>query len=267
MRIRVLIAVLCVATITASCRRSAERRSVTVVTTPDVAATGIVTTLTTSFAAQRQTKTDVVVTEERLIPALVQERVVDAVITSSATLRQALQRSGRAKLAATFGTEEFVIVGPRTDPARAKAATSPGDAFRRIARRDRAFCSPVDVPLLRAREALVWSTTRARPSDDRRYRECHGSAADVLRESSRRSAYTLTDLATFEAVGRDLKLETIRRGDELLVDRYMVILTADASRNRNALWFVQWVMSVRARAVIASHQFDEHRRLAVRGQR
>lgn len=266
MRSTSLVAILLVATLTASCRRSSEQREVTIVTTPDVADTGIVQVLARGFSVQRQSATNVIVTEERFIPSLVERGVVDAVVTTSPALRQQLQRVGRLRLANTFATEEFVIAGPRSDPARVRNAPSPGEAVRRIARRDRTFCSPRDVPDLREREALLWTMSRAKPADDRRYRECAGNAESVLRESDRRSAYTVTDLATFEAAASEIDLEILVRGRSPLVDRYMVLLVADPARNRNALWFVQWVMSVRARDVLARHRFDGHRRLLFAGR-
>ena len=264
MRVRIIVAVLCLLTATSACRRSVERRTVMVATTPDVAATGIVERLTAAFAAQRQTATEIVVTEERFIPALIEEHGIDAVITTSPALQEALRRGGDVHLASTFAYEEFIIAGPPADPARVREAPTPAEAFRRIARRDRAFCSPVDVPVLREREAMIWSSSRAKPSDDRRYRACKGSAVKVLRESSRRAGYTITHPATLDAVRSEVKLESLMRGEAPLVDAYTVILTENPSRNRNALWFVQWVMSVRGRDVITAHRFEDQRRFYVR---
>lgn len=263
---RTVVAVLLFATLAGACRRSSEQHAVTIVTTPDVADTAVVEVLANAFGVQRQTATHLVVTEERFVPSLVDRGLVDVVVSVSPDLQRRLSSSGRVRLASTFATEEFVIVGPRADPADVRNAPSPGEAFRRIARRDRTFCSPADVPDLREREAMIWATSRARPSDDRRYRQCRGGAERVLQESGRRLAYTLTDRGTWDAVGKDVKLEILFQADGALVDRYTVLLVADPTRNRNALWFVQWVMSVRARDVLATHRFDGHRRLRAGAQ-
>lgn len=266
MRIRILVALLLLSALLAACRRSSEQREVRIVTTPDIADTAIADVLASAFGLQRQSATKVIITEERFIPSLVDRGLADVVVTISPALRQRLSTAGRLRLANTFATEEFVIVGPRADPARVRNAPSAAEAFRRIARRDRTFCSPVELPDLREREARIWTLSPANASDDRRYRQCRGDAVRVLRESSRRAAYTLTDLATFEAVRDDVKLEILLRGEPQLVDRYMILLVADPARNRNALWFVQWVMSVRAHDVLAKHRFEGHRRLVAAGR-
>lgn len=265
MRYRALIPLFCLTMLLASCKRSAEQ-AVTIATSPEVAATGIVDTFASSFHAQRQLATRIIVTEDRFIPSLVAKDHVDVVITTSPAVRNELQRKGQIHLANTFALEQYVIAGPRNDPARVRDATSPGDALRRIARRDRTFCSPVDVPDLREVEARVWSTSRADPSDDRRYRHCDGTAAEVLKESSRRSAYTITDRGTFEALGNEIELEPLLRGEPPLVEAYTVVLVAEPRRTRNALWFVEWVMSARVRDLIAAHRFEGERRLLVRGE-
>ena len=265
MRYLSLIVLLLVTTLTASCRRGAERRNVTIATTPDVAATGIVETLASSFRAQRQSEATLVVTEARSIPTLVDDGLVDVVVTTSPGLRAQLERMNTIALSNTFATEEFVIVGPRSDPAKIRNAASAGEALRRIIRRERAFCSPIDVPDLREREAIMWTTARAKPSDDPRYRRCPGNAAAVLKETSARTGYTITDRGTFESLREDVRLEVLFSGEPPLVDRYQVLLVADPSRNKNALWFVQWVMSVRVRGIISGQRFDGERRLLVPG--
>lgn len=265
MRYRAFIPLLCLTMVMASCGRSAEQ-PVTIVTSPDVAATGIVDTFASSFNAQRQLATRVIVTEDRFIPSLAAKNDVDVVITTSAAVRNELQRKRQIHLANTFAIEQYIIAGPRNDPAGAREATSPGDALRRIARRDRTFCSPVDVPFLREIEARVWSASRVNPSDDRRYRRCDGDAAAVLKETSRRSAYTITDRGTFEALQNEIDLEALVRGEPPLVKAYTVLLVAEPRRTRNALWFVEWVMSARVRDLISAHRFDGDRRLLVRGE-
>lgn len=246
--------------IVAACRRADEQAAVTIATTPDLAANGIVEPLARTFSAASKVHTNVIVTEEAQIPALVRDGVVDAVFTSSPALQQELRRGSLVRLANVVAYDDYLLVGPSRDPAKAKQAKTAAEALRRIARRDRAFCSPVDVPDLRHREAQLWAASPASASDDRRYRLCHGTALEVLQEASRRSAYTITDRSTFEAAGATSKLVPILQRTPLLHHHIEVLLARGERPHRNAEWFVQWVMSHRGRDIIERHRFDGGRR-------
>lgn len=263
-RHRVSLAVLLLATALVACRRSDERRSVTIVTTPDVAGIGVVQKLADRFAAESKVPASVIVTEERLIAELVRSGVADVVLTTSPALRDQLRRATLARLAQMVADNDYLLVGPKSDPARAGKATTAAEALRRIARRDRAFCSPADVPELRHREALLWEASPAAPGDDRRYRKCKGTALEVLHEASRRGAYTLTDRATFELAGSKVRLKPLLQGTPMLHNDLMVVLARPARRHPNAEWFVQWLMSYRGRDAIEQYRYDGGRRFFVR---
>lgn len=245
----------------AACKR--DDGTVTVVTTPDVAGTGLVSMLTQRFSAESKAPVTLIVTEERLVPELVREGIADVVFTSSPSLQNGLRQGGRIKLAQPIAYNDFLLVGPKRDPARAKSAKTAAEALRRIARRDRAFCTPIDVPELRHREAILWAASPAEPRDDRRYRRCSGTALEVLEEASRRGAYTLTDRATFEAAGRAVKLVPLLQQTPLLHNHLMVLLPRTPKRHANAEWLVQWVMSFRGRDAIERYRYDGGRRFFI----
>lgn len=247
-----------------ACGRREERASVTIATTPDVAGSGLVQRLARRFAVESKVPAHVIVTEERLIPDLVRSGAADVVLTTSPALRDGLQRAALVKLTQTVAYNDYLLLGPKRDPARAGRAKTAAEALRRIARRDRAFCSPVDVPELRHREAILWEASPASPDDDRRYRECKGTALEVLQEASRRSAYTLTDRSTFERAGKDVRLVPLLQGTPMLHNDLMVVLARPARRHTNAEWFVQWLMSYRGRDEIERYRYEGERRFFVR---
>ena len=262
-RRRVLAIVLAALAALAGCRRAEEQGRVTIVTTPDVAGINIAGMLAARFTIESKVPTTLLVTEAPLIPGLVRSGVADVVVTLSPDLQARLRREGLVRLAQTVACNDYLLAGPKRDPARAKSAKSAPEALRRIARRDRAFCTPVDVPDLRDREARLWEASPAEPGDDRRYRACRGSAAEVLREASRRGAYTLTDRATFEAAGKDVELVALVQRTPLLHDDLTLLLARKEKPHRNAEWLVQWVMSHRGRALIDEYRYDGGRRLFV----
>lgn len=245
------------------CNRRDERGGVIIASTPEVAGTGVATMLADAFSAESKVPTHVIVTEEGLIPDLVRRGVVDVTITTLPGLRRRLHDMKLVRLAQTIGYDDYLLVGPKRDPARTKDAKTAAEALRRIARRDRAFCAPVDVPDLREREARLWDASPASSSDNRRYRLCHGTAIDVLREASHRGAYTLTDRATFEQAQGSIDLVPLLQRTPLLHNDVEMILSTPSSPRPNADWFVQWAMSYRGRDAIQRHRYGSGQRLFV----
>jgi tungstate transport system substrate-binding protein len=261
-RLRVAVLMACVAILSA-CARRRERAGVTIAATPEIAGTGVARMLGDAFSVESKVATNVIVTDAHLLPGLVRSGAVDVTITTSPELRRQLQDAKLVRLAQTIGYDDYLLVGPRRDPARTKDAKTAAEALRRIARRDRAFCAPVDVPDLREREARLWDASPASPSDDRRYRSCHGSAIEVLREASRRGAYTLTDRATFERARGEVDLVPLLQRTPLLHNDVTVVLSVSSSPRPNADWFFQWTLSYRGRDAIQRYRYGDGQRLFV----
>jgi tungstate transport system substrate-binding protein len=252
MNTRRFAAALAAALLLARCGR--EAKGITLVTTPEVAGNGVAAMLAERFTRESQVPVAVLVTEERFVAPMIDKELADVVITTSPPLQDALQKSGHARLTSTFAFNDFLLVGPKRDPADVQAAHTAAEALRQIARTDRPFCSPIDVPELREREAALWTSSDAQPDDDRRYRRCHGSAEDVLREADHRDAYTITDRATFERTRR-LDLVPLLQRTPMLRNGYTITLLERGRRHRrNSEWFVQWVMSFRGREAIESER-------------
>ena len=241
------------------CHRTREPSSVTIAVTPEVASIGVARMLADAFAAESKVVPRIVVTEGRFIPDLVRRGVVDVTMTTVPELKQQLQDAKIVRLAQTIGYDDYLLVGPKGDPARVKQAKNAPEALRRIARRDRTFCAPIDVAALRDREARLWDASPASPGDNRRYLSCHGSAFDVLREASRRGAYTLTDRATFERARNDIALVSLLERTPLLHNDVTMLLSP--SPRPDAEWFVQWVMSYRGRDAIQRYRYGDEQRL------
>jgi tungstate transport system substrate-binding protein len=161
-----------------------------------------------------------------------------------------LLRRHAIRLRSEFAREEYVITGPHRDPAHVARAGSAADAFKRIVKANRVFCSPADLPVLLAAEKEVWSAADEGPPSGSRYRKCHGNASDMLAQAAHFDAYTITDLATAEA-RLPAASKILLRGVPILRSTYIIaLLEYDTARNRNAEWFVEWMMSYRGREVV-----------------
>ena len=130
-----------------------------------------------------------------------------------------------------FGTErrtvmynDFVIVGPASDPAGIADATGAGDAMQRIAGSASPFVSRGDDSGTHALEKKLWAAIDLTPEGDW-YTEAGSGMGDTLNIANEREAYTISDRGTFLALKDRLDLGVLLEGDPALLNIYHVILT------------------------------------------
>jgi tungstate transport system substrate-binding protein len=133
---------------------------------------------------------------------------------------------------------QFVIVGPSSDPAGVRVAADAADAFRRIAHSQVPFVSRADQSGTHERETSLWHAAGIRPPPERLIASGRGMAL-ALRHTDELRAYTLSDDATYRQFENALELQLLYEGDARLLNRYAVVYpSSDAAANRLASWLV-----------------------------
>ncbi len=133
---------------------------------------------------------------------------------------------------------QFVIVGPPSDPAGVRAAADAADAFRRIAQSSIGFVSRGDLSGTHERENGLWDAAGVRPPTERLIVSGRGMAL-ALRHANEIPAYTLSDEATYRQFERELDLQLLYEGDPRLVNTYAVLHPrSDAAASHLASWLV-----------------------------
>lgn len=148
---------------------------------------------------------------------------------------------------------DFVIVGPPDDPARASGATSAVEAMRRIAGSGARFISRGDESGTHERERQLWALARVEPARDRLVIAGSGMGS-TLRIASAMEAYTLTDRATFSHFTSEaLRLIPVAERDAILLNTYAVVVATDEGRAgvAEAMRFGRWLAEGEGREVIA----------------
>ncbi len=235
--------------IAAACGGHDRHKPVVVLTTPALAATGMTQRLVGAFEKESGRRIEMrIVTGEQILAEAAAKTGAVAVFRS-AQLDEQLTRRQAARLHSIFAYEDYEIVGPPRDPAQVRGSPAAPEAFRRIAQRKRAFCSPAEVASAANLEREIWSAARINPNSVRRYAQCHGSAAEVLSTAARLQAYTVMDRASVDA-NRPKQLAVLVRDVPMLHCSYVVALLPSKDQNRDAEWLVEWVMSYRGRGVV-----------------
>jgi tungstate transport system substrate-binding protein len=156
---------------------------------------------------------------------------------------------------------DFVLVGPPTDPAGVKGEASITAAFARIARQAAPFVSRGDESGTHHKEKAVWKGATVEPRGDC-YVRAGAGMGQVLRMAGEKRAYTLADRGTFLALRKGLDLAALSEGDPLLVNQYSVI-TINPERHPHvrreaAQQFADFLVSPEARKAIGEFGKDRY---------
>jgi tungstate transport system substrate-binding protein len=157
---------------------------------------------------------------------------------------------------------DFVIVGPKSDPAGIFGTKDAAAAFRKIADAQAPFASRGDDSGTNREELRLWQAGSINPrrAGGSWYRELGQGMGPTLNTAAAMSAYTLTDRATWAHFKNRQDLVVLVEGDPKLLNQYGSILVnparfphvkADLARR----WH-EWLTSKLGQEAIAGYQID-----------
>jgi len=118
---------------------------------------------------------------------------------------------------------DFIIVGPKTDPAGIKGSKSSVDAFRKIAAANAIFMSRGDNSGTHEKEKTIWKAAGINPEGQKWYQQTGLGMGQTLSVAAEKKTYTLTDRGTYLALKKNLGLDILAEGDAVLLNIYHVI--------------------------------------------
>ena len=154
-----------------------------------------------------------------------------------------------------IGSNEFYIVGPKSDPAKIKTATSGADAYAKIAGAQANFISRGDKSGTHVKEMDIWKKAGIAPSGNW-YIITNDFMTASLKRANEENAYFMTDSSTWVAEKNVApKLEILYRGDKFLVNTYDALAApAGATPGREtAVKFIQFVGSDAGQKIIRDY--------------
>lgn len=117
---------------------------------------------------------------------------------------------------------DFIIVGPKEDPAKIKGSRSTVEAFQKIAKAKALFISRGDDSGTNKKELELWKAAQIEPKGSW-YQESGTGMGQTLTIASEKGGYTLTDRATYLALKKNLSLVILLEGDKSLLNVYHVL--------------------------------------------
>lgn len=159
-------------------------------------------------------------------------------------------------VAAGFGTEridlmynDFVIMGPPSDPAGIKGMSLATEALKRVAEKGALFISRGDQSGTHVAEMDLWAKAGMRPMGPWYvvYEKGSQGNAPTLRYADQRSGYTVMDRATFLTLQKEIKLVILVEKDEALLNFISLIPVSPKKfpkvNYEDAMLFVRWLTS------------------------
>ncbi len=152
---------------------------------------------------------------------------------------------------------DFVLVGPKSDPAGAKGNDIVA-ALKKLSGGNASFVSRGDKSGTHAAELRFWRQAGAESAKGSGYKECGCGMGPALNIASSDNAYVLTDRGTWLSFKNRGDLVVLVEGDNRLFNQYGVIAVNPAKHPHvkvaDAQKFVDWVVSPTGQATIASYK-------------
>ena len=150
---------------------------------------------------------------------------------------------------------DFVIIGPKSDPAGIKGAKTAAEAFKLISQNKATFISRGDRSGTYVKELNIWEEAGIKPSGTW-YLEAGKGMGDVLIMANEKMAYTLTDRGTYLAFigGKKIELPVVFEGDPFLFNPYGIIAVNPAKHPHvnyiKAMALIGWITSPDGQKII-----------------
>ena len=163
---------------------------------------------------------------------------------------------------------DFIIVGPASDPAGIKGVSSATDALKKIADAKITFYSRGDNSGTDQLEKQLWTKIGVAVKDGAAsnpswYTEASLGMGDLLRVASEKQSYTITDRATYLNNQKTLSLAVLVQGDPALLNIYHVIQVNPAKftdvkiNTEGAKAFADFMVSPETQKLISQYGVDK----------
>lgn len=221
-------------------------------TTTSTQDSGLLGYLLPDFEKEFNTKVDVIAVGTGQALQLGKDGNADVLLVHARAQEDAFMQAGDGTRREDVMYNDFVIVGPASDPAEIKGTATAVDAFKKIAEAGAngtaIFVSRGDKSGTNTKELAIWKSAGITP-EGKWYVSAGQGMGEVLTMSEEQQAYTLSDRATYLArTKNNLKLDILVEKDKALINPYGVIavnpnkgpqINADLATK-----FIDWIISV-----------------------
>jgi tungstate transport system substrate-binding protein len=256
-----VVAAVLLAAAACSCRREAPAaaRPMILATTTSTQDSGLLDVLLPRFEAAHQVQVKVIAVGTGEALAMGARGDADVLLVHARKAEDAFMARGDGALRLDVMHNDFLLIGPPADPAKAKGL-DPVAALKRVAGSGSFFASRGDKSGTHVKELELWKAAGVAPEGQPWYLSAGQGMAETARIATEKRAYTLTDRATWLTLGKRLDLAVVSEGDARLFNPYGVIVVNPQKfpkvRAEAATAFARWLVAPEAQRLIGEFGVD-----------
>ena len=158
---------------------------------------------------------------------------------------------------------DFVVIGPKSDPAGIKGGNDAVAAFKAIAAKGAPFVSRGDKSGTHSAELKLWKEAGLDPAGTKPgwYREIGQGMGAALNTAGGMGGYVLSDRGTWISFKNKGDLQIVVEGDKRLFNQYGIILVNPAKhahvKKDLGQQFIDWVISAEGQNAIKSYRIQD----------
>jgi tungstate transport system substrate-binding protein len=191
-------------------------------TTTSTQDSGLLDVLIPMFEKQTGYSVKTVSVGTGLALALAAKGDADVALVHAPSLEKQYAADGKLHNRRLVMYNDFVIIGPKEDPAKVKSAKTALAALKQIEQTQSRFASRGDNSGTHNLEKALWKEAGITPKGDW-YIEAGQGMGATLGIANERNAYTITDRGTLLALGNRVNLPILVEGDKALLNIYSVM--------------------------------------------
>ena len=235
-----------------------ERKLIRMATTTSTDNTGLLKAILPIFEAKTGYEVQVVAVGTGKALKMGRDGDVDVVLVHARNAEEKFVSDG-------YGTErhdvmynDFIIVGPESDPAKILSAESASQALTLISDKKSGFISRGDDSGTHKKEQGLWQSANLTPSG-KWYMEAGQGMGKIIQIAGELDAYTLTDSGTWLVYKEKSPLKLIFKGDKDLFNPYGIIAVNPARHEDinhiGAGALIEWITSSDGQSLIGKFRF------------
>ena len=246
-------AVFLIMTILVTGHAQADESLLKLATTTSTANSGLMDLLLPKFTEETSIEVHLIAVGTGKALRLGREGDVDIVLVHARAAEDAFVEGGYGVDRADVMYNDFIIVGPESDPAGAASSGSVAEVLQRIEASRAPFISRGDDSGTHKRELVLWQSSGKKPGGSW-YREVGQGMGKTLQIANEIDAYTMTDRGTWLAYESKLDINLLYQDDPPLFNPYGII-AVNPKRHPDVNYsgaskLIKWITSTPAQKII-----------------